>query len=403
MASHDYSRSVTGVLTDESNGETYEHAFSYAGRDCWADSKAVETGWAWTIPTGKPALMLRLAVKAGVVTGARKWKEGEEIAERGKAVSPDPEQIGATAEFAEDVKPAATIEWEGKLWNVDELAVTSRAARFEDGRTVALHVAPSGHVRALVVLQDEPQETPRGVAWPCKGERMLYTHSAALALSSGAQGAALAAMPVRPERDLRSLFTKEADALDTTKQDAPVVNLPIRFWAISAESEAGDKIRPPIRGIILFRFEVAEDFGTNDRKRSDDEDARAAYIFLTTVDGVLVSDRDNEKPYLVPAGTLVWVDEKSDLRTLRRFVPRWEGERMDRITRCSEVLATPKKLASFQLPNGDPGKAWRIELKFLRHVVHPATLKGIAALVDQLPDLPIRQARTIEAQAESWG
>lgn len=399
MASHDYSRSVTGALTDESNGEEFPHAFVYASRDCWADGKAVETGWASVAPPGKPALMLRLAVKAGVITGARKGKEGETVEAYGKAVSPDPEQIGT----APGPVIAATVEWEGKRWGVDELAVRSGAVRFPDGRTVALRATPDGRARALLVLQDEPQETPRGVAWLHEGEEVLYTQSAALALSSGAQSAALAAMPVRPERDLRSLFTKETDALDTTKQDAPVVNLPIRFWAISAENEAGDKIRPPIRGIILFRFEVADDFGTNDRKRSDDEDARAAYIFLTTVDGVLVSDRDNEKPYQASAGTLVWVDEKSDLRVLRRFVPRWEGERMDRIVRCSEVLATPKKLASFELPNGDPGKAWRIELKFLRHVVHPATLKGLAALVDQLPDLPIRQARTIEAQAESWG
>lgn len=399
MASHDYSRSVTGVLTDESNGEEFPHAFVYAGRDCWADGKAVETGWASVAPPGKPALMLRLAVKAGVVTGARKGKEGETVEAHGKAVSPDPEQIGA----APGPVVAATVEWEGKRWGVDELAVRSGAVRFPDGRTVALRATPDGRARALLVLQDEPQETPRGIAWIHEGEEVLYTQSAALAIAPSAQGAALAAMPVRPERDLRSLFSKDPDALTSEKLDAPVVNLPIRFWAISAENKSGDKIRPPLLGIILFRFEVAEDFGAkNNRKKGEDEDARAAYIVLTTTDGVLVIDRDHDEPYEAPAGTLVWVDEKSDLRTLNRFVPRWAGEPL-KLMRCTEVLLTPKKLAKFELPNGEPGLAWRIELKIKGHVVHPATLVRIAALVDQLPDLPIRQARTIEAQAESWG
>lgn len=411
MDDHKYSISETGVLTDETSGEVFPYRFVFDEIGFWADEKSLLARWTVVVaaPEHKHAgKTLRLGVKNGTIERVRLVKQGEAVESFGHCRSPRADQFAPAAHASHPRSPliplAATVDFEGNRFGLDSLAVLSNLAELPDGRLLVLFRASGGRILGSSVLQDEPKETPRGVAWLVGQDVSETPYVGGQASSAGAMTvhAEDALAPVRPE-ELTDLFDTSSRALDTDKHpDAPVINLPIRFWALSAEDKAtGNHVKPPIQGIPLFRFEVDPSFGAaSDRKekKKDEEDDRYAYLLLTTAPGVLVTDRDTEEPWLAPAGTLVWVDEKYDLRPMIRALPRWREEACVRLT---EVLLTPKKLAKFEV-DGETRKAWRIELKILRNLVHPKSLAKIRGLLEQLPELPIRQkaARTVEA--DSW-
>jgi hypothetical protein len=247
-------------------------------------------------------------------------------------------------------------------------------------------------VLATAILRDEPRDAPHGFA------KLVPAAKGALALVSGdaaqAPAESLALAPPSPEA-LSSLFATGADALDPATISTPLANPPILFFAFGREEQtpAGTSlVTHTCRGIVLGLFRVPDNFGSPNTERAADgtiiEKERVAAWILTTAAGVIVSSRD-QKLFPVPAGSVVWVDVKADLRPIYRYAPKLVD---GKLLAASEMFVRPlgKRRYEHTLPDGkkEPRYPWRIELKWIRTITDPAQLAAIAAAAAMVPELP---------------
>jgi len=377
---------VSGLLTDNESGEIFSHNVEAEGMRWWVNTTALEGQFAKTEPDGR---VMRLDVTdtgvafAGWAKSPKEWKNASAM---GKAISPAPGDINR-------LWPASfhRLDFEGKSYALDTESLEHQITQLPDRRFLTLMLTKDTQRTLPAALVPEAQNYGCAVLW---GEQ---PSTALAAPGSGEDAAAppmlLSADAPPTKSDLAMLFSTDEKAL-SREADAPIVNMPIIFWTMGTiDKSNGNITNHPIQGIPLIRFRVPEWFGT---PQDDDAEPRERFacFLMTTVPNVLCSTRD-EKEMLVPAGTVVWVDVKWDLRSIVRFLPRISGDGdSQRIVQANELKLTPRGKRQFQRKGNDgvpkPASAWRIDMQWVGKYTSQRQLELIAAMMLQCPEVPWR-------------
>lgn len=404
-----FSKNENGTgLVDNRTGVVYEHSFDFDGGTWWFTVEALSSGFARTTD-GK---LVRLGVEKGVLKKARWAKEGE-TAPAGKA---EGLAVLVTADMMEEPPaPKLFLHFESRTYELDAVSVAQSKTLLPDGRVLSL--VPDmrrgdDSVMPAAILIDETT---------CEGRATLIDDR-----TKAGDGAALVVRPVQAA-DLAELYHGTDALTDEAIDDAPIVNHPLFFAVLGTEKpehittlQADYMTRgqePPrlqsgqtlllhrTRGIPLQHFEFPAWFGQQDKKRKP----RPRYgIFLLATAPVVVSTRD-AKRIVAPAGTIVIVDLKADLRPIVRYLPVFEGnpyEASSKMTRANEIVIDPKGKVSFQLTEEDgsttPAQTWRVGLRWLGGFANPGALEKIHGMWLQCPALPTRpEDDLVEAAAEA--
>ncbi len=375
-------------ITCEQTGETFDHPFTLEKRPYYADAQAITDGWA-ADATQRTTKLIRLKIEGGKITGAR-WEKPNEV-------HPDKRPDRGLAIAVEDVTPPEAVDlvappgfphrvdFEALAYYADSASVVAKVTRLPDGRMLHLYPSPSGKVypAGLALPEDVKPETPIGLAIRPGGQP--WQNPAALASTRPADlaesVARTAIVPLGPDA-IGSLARADVPT------SGAVVNPPLYFIAFGTDitEETGTRRENhPFACIPLARFRVPDSFGS----RRNDGKPRHAYMVLLTTEATC-STRDVKRTK-VPAGWTVWLDEKYDIRPLKKQLPKLD---QDTPIKANEVAIIPKGKRTFQLPNpADPkqpitAQAHRIEMRYGRGFTDPKDLRTIAGFAANMPDIP---------------
>jgi hypothetical protein len=377
------------IIVCEQTGETFEHPFTLDKKPYFADAQAITDGWAGDA-TQKDARLIKLKIDNGKITNAR-WEKPNEI-------HPDKRPDRGLAIAVEDVTPAESvsvsatpafphrIDFDAAAYYVDTASLAAKLTRLPDGRMLYLYPSASGilYPAGLAMPEDVKPDTPIGLAIRPGGQP--WQNPAALATTRPADLAESvsrsAIIPLGP------------DAIGSlARADVPVsgaiVNPPLYFIALGTDIQDDSGTRRenhPFACIPLARFRVPEGFGS---PRKDGK-PRFAYMVLLTTEATC-STRDVKRVKVAP-GYIVWLDEKYDIRPLKKQLPKLDEHNAP--IKANEISILPKGKRNFQLPDPtDPTKqitaqAHRIEMRYSRGFTDAKDLRIIAGFAANCPDIP---------------
>jgi hypothetical protein len=444
------------IVTNEKTGETYAHPFTFERVRYWADDAALKSRWISIYGSHtklRLSVKKMVIVEARLPNDAAELEAaGSTGVPFGKAVSESQIDGGDRASAGETRVVFESRIYRLDAAAIEARAVLLPPP---DGRYFALYIAPGGRVMMSAALRPAPEkfgfaflenkptdpgnpaEVVRvsasgsagsaGAAAPLEvagtvvdvsamdqkrflamtgdkgshvqeiGPRIVNPIGPGAVILRGEQPAGLDVAPL-DAAELGDLLTEDPLALEAKTAGGVVINNPINFLTFGTvstdEADLGRLITHPCRGILLARFRVPDWFGTPNEDEDDEGTVRRerfAYYLLTTAAGTVASTRD-KKGIVLKAGSIVWVDEKFDLKTFIRYVPRVVDGRP---VRASEVLITPRGKVPF-VKAGQTRSSWRIEARWLRNFDSPEHLAKIAAMAANCPEIPNRPEDAID-------
>lgn len=387
-------------VTDNEAGTTFDYPFIRNGVFHWADAQAFESRYARVLESPD---VLRFKVQAGQITECRLAKPNEDASKAGEAVS----ELLISGDIKSTDGGHLAITWELCEYVVDSEAIKKRAMRLPDGRVVALWTSPgTGRTVAAGILRDGGDAGPAVLLAGTPPAALATVRPATGQTTSVGSSALLVpapdAMPLSIEHaSALALSTDEAEQLAAK---APIANLSIVFNQFCTVEDNGSTTYHKLIGVPILRFRVPTWFGTPPTGDDERPRERWAIYVLVTAPGAVVVNRD-KKVRPANIGEIVWLDEKFDLRTIVRFLPRLDPG-TGRPVKAFVVKVDPKGKAKFDRKTKrgiEPGFAWRIELRPLAQYTieaNPDKLRIIHGLAANAPEIPYRPGdNDVTAQA----
>ncbi len=197
---------------------------------------------------------------------------------------------------------------------------------------------------------------------------------------TGAQVAA-AAPTSTPQAGHASAPTPSAPLAATAAKSSPVdplafdddgftrINPDFFFYKVETEKQVGDTVtleRHRLRGILLARAMRPE----NERDREENAERgrlgqppkSKGFFYVVQLTAPCTVFNHEKEPVQGKPGTIVWLDERYNMRGLRHLLPKVDGE--GAILRFTEIGVKPSK--KVDTSNGQ--KVWKIELYKKEHV-----------------------------------
>ncbi len=399
---------ASDTIEDLDTGETYQHRFVFQDVNYWANDGAIETLFAAVQGGAHDGNLMRLKIKNGAIHGARWVRNDEPVPEkRGIALAPPGEEVtttrpvtSASPKNTPAAPVAATVEWHGHRWGLPKEALKHGAASLlssTGASRIWLFVTKNGRVLdAGRVPESDPAIAPTAYPWtgeevPASPELRAELEAARDAVEALSQ-ANLARVNPTPTPILMPVSAKELATSDLFEADADpaegtILNAPIHFWTPGREGQDLKMELFTLEGVPLERFQVPEGFGSPAKEEMGlngeiVKRGRFAYWFLVTTP-TFVTTRDAKTPFLAEPGTVVFVDERHDLMTVQRYLPRRDATQG--WVWASRLKLSPKGKKSFQHvgPRGakETRFAWRIEVAWKSRVVSDSSLRMLSRVI----------------------